>query len=100
MKRTVLVIPQIADDETLEAMDAVLSAFEGTVEVRGNVDDKSGMTFRVAGYRVGALKPLFRPHRPQDPDCSGDEFHRTHYSSMAFLFERLDEAQAFERQFG
>lgn len=97
MTNTVLVIPQIADDETLEAMDAVLSTFEGSVEVRGNVDDKPGMTFRVAGYRVGALKPLVRP---QDPDRSDDEFHRTHYSSMAFLFERLDEAQAFERQFG
>jgi hypothetical protein len=97
MTKTVLLIPQIADDETLESMDAVLSTFEGSVEVRGNVDDKPGMTFRVAGYRVGALKPLVRPH---DPDRPSDDFHRTHYSSMAFLFERLDEAQAFEQQFG
>lgn len=88
-------IPQIDDDETLEAIDASLSQLRGWVKVYGIIDDTS-MALRVGGYRVEGQKPIVRDH---DPDRPENDFLRTHFNSMTFEFERDAEACEFHERF-
>lgn len=88
-------IPQIGDDETLEAIDAYLSQLQGWVRIYGIIDDDR-MALRVGGYRVEGYKPIFREH---DPDRPEDDFQRTHFNSMTFEFEREAEASEFHERF-
>ena len=95
MPRITVSTPQIADDETVEAIDTFLSDLDGWVLVYGNIDDKR-MALRVGGYRLEGHEPLLRDH---DPDRAGDDFERTHFNSMTFEFEREDEAHEFHERF-
>lgn len=96
MGRSSVTIPQIDDDETVEQIDGFLTALTGWVLVFGNIDDKR-MALRVGGYRCPDQKPLVRG---PDPNETGDDFVRTHYSSMTFQFEREAEAHDFFERFG
>ena len=89
-------IPQVADGETVEAINAFLLRLHGWVLVYGNIEDKS-MGLRVGGYRRDGQQPLVRDH---DPDRTGEDFERTHYNSMTFEFEREDVAREFHERFG
>ncbi|MGQ3177816.1 MAG: hypothetical protein ACT6SC_09495 [Blastomonas fulva] len=89
-------IPQVADDETVEAIDAFLSYLHGWVLVYGNIEDKS-MGLSVGGYRKDGQEPLVRDHDPDRPD---KDFKRTHYNSITFEFEREEEAREFHERFG
>ena len=88
-------IPQIDDDETLEAIDAFLRQLDGWVKVYGIIDDAS-MALRVGGYRVEGQKPIVRDHCRDRPE---DDFRRTHFNSMTFEFERDGEAREFHERF-
>lgn len=87
-------MPPIADDATVEDVDAHLSGLQGWVRVHGNVDDRASAA-PIAGYRVEGLKPLRR--RGGDPHDEG--FDPTRFTSMTFLFEREDEAMEFHERF-
>ena len=89
-------MPQIADDGTVEEIDAFLASLTGWVRVYGNIEDRK-MALRVGGYRSQGLEPIVRD---VDPDAPGERFERTHYNSMTFEFEREDEAREFHERFG
>lgn len=89
-------IPQIEDEETLEAIDAFLASLEGRVLAFGNLEGRR-IALRVGGYRADGQRPLLRDH---DPDRTGDDFERTHFNSMTFEFERENEAREFHERFG
>jgi len=95
MAYTTVIIPQIGDDETLEAIDRYLSQLRGWVRVYGIIDD-ARMALRVGGYGVEGVKPILREH---DPDRPEDDFQRTRFNSMTFEFEREAEAREFHERF-
>lgn len=88
-------IPQIPDDQTLEAIDAFVTQLNGWVLVYGIIDDDR-LALRVGGYRVAGQKPILRDHDPERPE---QDFRRTHFNSMTFEFEHFAEALEFHERF-
>ncbi len=95
MSYTVSIL-QIGNDETVDEIDGFLAGLKGCVQVLGSIDDKA-MALRVGGYRAEGQKPLVKERNPNNP---GEDFARTHYSSMTFEFERGDEARKCHERFG